>query len=88
VIGKYDGGDAPTDLYCTPDPETAKFYARKKGVFSSSGTRYVVLVQVRVDPTKCKIAKPAGEGPLKDSEYWTVPDSDAIRAYAICLYAV
>lgn len=52
------------------------------------GTRYVVLVQVRVDPTKCKIAKPAGEGPLKDSEYWTVPDSDAIRAYAICLYAV
>ncbi|KAH7680467.1 hypothetical protein AAVH_41158, partial [Aphelenchoides avenae] len=47
---------------------------------------YLVVLQVRVDPTKCTIAKPAGQGPSMGAEYWTVPNGDAIRPYAICLF--
>ncbi|KAH7713573.1 hypothetical protein AAVH_19068 [Aphelenchoides avenae] len=79
-------------IYCTPDPipRPQKRTLGKRRISqqrtSSHGASYLVLVQVRVDSSKCEVAKATEQSPLKDGEYWTVTDSDAIRPYAICLF--
>uniref|UniRef100_A0A914PGJ7 PARP catalytic domain-containing protein n=1 Tax=Panagrolaimus davidi TaxID=227884 RepID=A0A914PGJ7_9BILA len=70
-------------IYCTPDPETARLYA-KEYVFQ--GKTYHLIFQTRVNPKTMVVVKKAdlnGHG-----EYWTVPENGHIRPYGVCVYPV
>ena len=74
-------------IYCSPDPRTALAYSLSKGGFDFQvtfagntsngscveikGKKYLLVIQIRVDPEKLKVVKPShGYG---NGEYWLMP---------------
>lgn len=74
-------------IYCSPDPRTALAYSLSKGGFEFQvtfdgittsgwrvkfkGKKYLLVIQIRVDPEKLKVVKPShGYG---NGEYWLMP---------------
>ncbi|KAH7695688.1 hypothetical protein AAVH_37248, partial [Aphelenchoides avenae] len=71
-------------IYCSPDPRTALAYSLSKGGFEFQGKKYLLVIQIRVDPEKLKVVKPShGYG---NGEYWLMPTGDDIRAYGVCVF--
>uniref|UniRef100_A0A914QHS9 PARP catalytic domain-containing protein n=1 Tax=Panagrolaimus davidi TaxID=227884 RepID=A0A914QHS9_9BILA len=68
-------------IYCTPDPETARKYA-KEYVFQ--GKTYHLIFQTRVNPKTMVVVKEAGDDGL--GEYWILPEGGHIRPYGVCVY--
>ncbi|KAI1732311.1 ubiquitin family domain-containing protein [Ditylenchus destructor] len=73
-------------IYCSPDPKTALTYSMSKGGFEFKGKRYLLVIQIRVDPEKLKVVKPNGGVGGLDGEYWLLPDGTSIRPYGICVF--
>uniref|UniRef100_A0AC34FQA9 Ubiquitin-like domain-containing protein n=1 Tax=Panagrolaimus sp. ES5 TaxID=591445 RepID=A0AC34FQA9_9BILA len=68
-------------IYCTPDPETARQYAKE---FTYEGETYRLIFQARVNPKQMVVVKEAEDN--GHGEYWLLPDGENIRPYGICVY--
>uniref|UniRef100_A0AC34FF25 Ubiquitin-like domain-containing protein n=1 Tax=Panagrolaimus sp. ES5 TaxID=591445 RepID=A0AC34FF25_9BILA len=68
-------------IYCTPDPETARQYAKE---YTYQGKEYKLIFQSRIDPNKMVVVKQAGVDGL--GEYWLLPEGGYLRPYGICVY--
>uniref|UniRef100_A0A914QUE0 Ubiquitin-like domain-containing protein n=1 Tax=Panagrolaimus davidi TaxID=227884 RepID=A0A914QUE0_9BILA len=68
-------------IYCTPDPETARAYAKE---YTYQGKQYCLIFQTRVNPKNMVVVKAAGVG--GHGEYWLLPHGGNLRAYGVCVY--
>uniref|UniRef100_A0A915DM04 PARP catalytic domain-containing protein n=1 Tax=Ditylenchus dipsaci TaxID=166011 RepID=A0A915DM04_9BILA len=68
-------------IYCTPDPRIALEFASD---YKFQNEKFKLILQNRVDPKRLQIVMKSY--PSENEEYWIVPDGNAIRPYAICVY--
>uniref|UniRef100_A0A914PDT9 Ubiquitin-like domain-containing protein n=1 Tax=Panagrolaimus davidi TaxID=227884 RepID=A0A914PDT9_9BILA len=68
-------------IYCTPDPETARAYAKE---YTYKGKQFRLIFQTRVNPKNVVVVKAAGVG--GHGEYWLLPHGGNLRAYGVCVY--